>query len=174
MQTTECLGFINQWGYFCCLEFVLWFHTSVPFTKFHVNVGIHALAFVVHCHFCTNNVLNLPLQQSHCRAEATVEWTCGSQGLPGDSGKRAECLMWCQWTCQSNLFSFAIGQRAEHWVYTHAHSPCHIRCDFSAGAVPRATPPVHLLFLLLPLFILLNYLPLFLSTFSVSSSRFEF
>lgn len=33
--------------------------------------------------------------------------------------KRAEQLMWCQWTCQSNLFSSAMGQRPEHWAYTH-------------------------------------------------------
>lgn len=90
-------------------------------------------------------------------------WTSGSQGLPGDSGKRAECVMWCQWACQSNLFSSAFGQRPEHWVYAHSmpHTVGLKCCCCCASGYSTCAPS---LFLPPPLFILLYYVLLFLST----------
>ena len=62
--------------------------------------------------------------------------------------------MWCQWTCQSNLFSSATGQRPDHWVLTHTH----IYTTQSAGTSPQAIPPVHPL---LPLPLCLSFLIIF-------------
>lgn len=42
-------------------------------------------------------------------------WTFGSPGLSGESVKSADHIIWCQWTCQSNLFPSAMGQMAGHW-----------------------------------------------------------
>lgn len=87
-----------------------------------------------------------------------------SQGPSRDSGKRAKPL-WCQWTCQSNLFPSARGQRPGDGAF-----PSNI--SNTTGVPVLCLQLFHLctFYSSVSLFIFLHYLPLFLFYLITSST----